>query len=729
MVAIHLGLSEPVPTSVSTNTRMEICHISRTPVSTLAHTKKFGFLDSITGVKALNYIYEHTAGYLNPGPTGEIYGHEITPSISPWLFSDTSWPKKTGVYNFTIAGEDGTLLRLGTGRSCSGDALVDAIGTHTNGEFDVQYTDPDGAVVTDIGLDIYQGHRVYEKQTTTTWTGSYTTVSTVTGTDGITSPVVLVPVSTSESSSSAWISESSSSAWISESSSSAWISESSSSAWISESSSSAWISESSSSTLMGSYTTLTTVTGTDGINNIVSPVLSFSSSTVPIIVSDVDTVVSSVGLMTSLTLPSGGWNSTYVIPPWLGSTSSIKESTSYGISSMTTETRVVTMTSIDDTGVTKHVTSTLTVTYCPYSMDNESGSSTESLTSFTTTTHDSDSTTIKTLTASSTYDSKPTNDNSNSANSANGFNSSNGVSNSENEHRSTINTHVPTGAVPDADVPSVPTGSVSGADIPSAPTKSVSNDDVPSVPTGSVPDADVPSAPTKSVSNDDVPSVPTGSVPDANVPSAPTGSVPDADVPSVATKSVSGAGVPSVPTGSVPDADVSSVPTGSVPDADVPSAPTGSVSDADVPSVATKSVSGAGVPSVPTGSVPDADVPSVPTGSVSGADVPSVPTKSGSGADIPSAPTKSVSNDDVPSVPTGSVPDADVPSVATKSVSGAGVPSVATGSVPDAGVPSVATKSSVRCWCTFCSYWITGVCYTYYIGGFGSYWIVGLRVY
>ncbi|GEQ72483.1 hypothetical protein JCM33374_g6170 [Metschnikowia sp. JCM 33374] len=97
----------------------------RTPVSTLAHTKVW--ILGLHGVKALNYVYEHTAGYLNPGPTGEIYGYEITFQFYHGYFGYFLAKK---MYNF-IAGEDGTLLRLGTGRSCSGDALVDAMETHT----------------------------------------------------------------------------------------------------------------------------------------------------------------------------------------------------------------------------------------------------------------------------------------------------------------------------------------------------------------------------------------------------------------------------------------------------------------------------------------------------------------------------------------------------------------------------------------------------------------------
>ncbi|GEQ72491.1 hypothetical protein JCM33374_g6178 [Metschnikowia sp. JCM 33374] len=172
--------------------------------------KYYEYLNTITGVTALNYVYEHTAGSKNPGPTGEIYGYEITPSNFTMVISGYFLAKKTGAYNFTMVAEDGTLLRLGTGGSCSGDASVDAIGnphvalykhsksptynlkagvyypitfvhvhSYRNGKFDVQYTDPDGTVVTDIGSDLHQAYQ----EPTNTGTGNETNTMDLAPTD------------------------------------------------------------------------------------------------------------------------------------------------------------------------------------------------------------------------------------------------------------------------------------------------------------------------------------------------------------------------------------------------------------------------------------------------------------------------------------------------------------------------------------------------------------------
>ncbi|KAM9923058.1 hypothetical protein OXX59_005417, partial [Metschnikowia pulcherrima] len=257
------------------------------------------------------------------------------------------------------------------------------------------------------------------KTSTSTWTGSYTTLTTVTGTDGIETPVVEVPgVATSTS------------------------------------------------TWTGSYTTTVTVTGTDGVETPVVEVPGVKTST------SILTPVSSRLVPSSSSLPynSGGWNSSYVQPstsktmagssrlssvtgatsismtsgapsvsshsseekfssaansndfPSFGTSSAIVSSyeslrpttsspaRSVGGSSLTdeassvaTETHTVVTTTTDDSGATEIITSTFTTTYCPVSSSSQLSYTTKTFTTVATLSLGPESSKITTLTLTSTY--------------------------------------------------------------------------------------------------------------------------------------------------------------------------------------------------------------------------------------------------------------------------------------------------------------------------------------
>ncbi|KAJ8142004.1 hypothetical protein OY671_004839, partial [Metschnikowia pulcherrima] len=189
---------------------------------------------------------------------------------------------------------------------------------------------------------------------TTVWTGSYTTLTTVTGTDGVATPVVEIPVSTSTT------------VWT------------------------------------GSYTTLTTVTGTDGV---ATPVVE-----IPV----------SASFTSSMPYHSGGWNSSYVqssitkptgagyssnsrSPPPGASISSVSMSQYSEVSSPVTETRTFVTTISGASGATEVVTSTVTSTFCPESTSSKPSFTTEIYTSVATVSYGHGSSKVTTLTLTSTY--------------------------------------------------------------------------------------------------------------------------------------------------------------------------------------------------------------------------------------------------------------------------------------------------------------------------------------
>ncbi|KAM9917503.1 hypothetical protein OXX59_009296, partial [Metschnikowia pulcherrima] len=226
------------------------------------------------------------------------------------------------------------------------------------------------------------------KTSTSTWTGSYTTLTTVTGTDGVATPVVEVPgVKTSTS------------------------------------------------TWTGSFTTLTTVTGTDGVATPVVEVPGVQTSTftwtgsytTTVTVTGTDGVTTpvvavpvSASFTSSMPYHSGGWNSSYVqssitkptgagyssssrSPPPGAVISSVSMSQYSEVSSPVTETRTFVTTISGASGAIEVVTSTITSTFCPESTSSKPSYTTDIFTSVATINYGHGSSKVTTLTVTSTY--------------------------------------------------------------------------------------------------------------------------------------------------------------------------------------------------------------------------------------------------------------------------------------------------------------------------------------
>ncbi|KAM9917645.1 hypothetical protein OXX59_009198, partial [Metschnikowia pulcherrima] len=258
--------------------------------------KQFGYLSSVPSVTAINFnVWLNHKGE----DYSTIYGYGLSYTnfamdVSGWFRAD-----QTGLYTFTLMADDGGSIQFGSVSGCCGKASSLVSGSKLDASypsastasfslvkgvyypikivyvnqlerarFEVSYRDPSGNLVTELGTQLYQIEQSEECAVTTThygtgshlststvtppdgdrptvivevpiastststWTGSYTTMTTVTGTDGIQTPVVEVPgVKTSTS------------------------------------------------TWTGSYTTLTTVTGTDGVATPVVEVPGVKTST------------------------------------------------------------------------------------------------------------------------------------------------------------------------------------------------------------------------------------------------------------------------------------------------------------------------------------------------------------------------------------------------------------------------------------------------------------------
>ncbi|KAM9919482.1 hypothetical protein OXX80_012692, partial [Metschnikowia pulcherrima] len=260
------------------------------------------------------------------------------------------------------------------------------------------------------------------KTSTSTWTGSYTTLTTVTGTDGIETPVVEVPgVATSTST---WTGSYPTSTSLSVSSlSSAQLASSSLSDSVIDSTSisipvssrpvpsssslpynsggwnSSYVQPSTSKTMAGS-SRLSSVTGATSISMTSgAPSVSSHSS---------EEKFSSAA--NSIVFPSFGTSSAIV-----SSYESLRPTTSsparsVGASSLTgesssiaTETHTVVTTTTDDSGATEIITSTFTTTYCPVSSSSQPSYTTETFTTVATLSLGPESSKITTLTLTSTY--------------------------------------------------------------------------------------------------------------------------------------------------------------------------------------------------------------------------------------------------------------------------------------------------------------------------------------